>query len=183
MIRVIICWLSIAVAGAAHAQTYCGNTTSPIDGSCCSSAVYFDKNGQSCPSAQPTAINSAAFNTYIRAAHLVTHYFGTYQQLVNNNLNLVSVGTPALNGTYPIDARTIANVQGLYFRAHALGTNFAPDGTAAVALYDTSGGSHSFNATQIMNYGDKLVNYLNACSLQGYSSNGGTCPSSTVTIP
>lgn len=112
-------------------------------------------------------------------------YLSQYRAQIAKGVALTSTGTPALNATYPLTDEIIGNIQGLYFRAKTIGTNFGPDGVSSVNLYDMAGQGHAFNSTQIINYGDGVAAYLATLAPQvvGPPGNQGWPASPAITIP
>lgn len=89
-------------------------------------------------------------------------------------LQIVSTGTPALNGTYAIDAGTLARlaeiVEGLQV------TGAFPDGLSALPWPDASGAMHDFPTTaSFIAFAEAVENYVVA-------SNLGQTPATPVTM-
>jgi hypothetical protein len=102
---------------------------------------------------------------------------------MGNGAAITSTGTPALNGTYATDPKSIANIT-------ALSTGIAagkplPGGGSTFNYPDVSGTMHAFSAVNFLNFATAIEGLVYAAE-QALSTllNGGTAtmPSSTLTI-
>ncbi len=101
------------------------------------------------------------------------------QAMLAAGMQLISTGTPALNGTYACDAATYQRVGGIIA---AIGAGLGlPGGGAAFNWLDVSGNPHSFSAANFSALAKAMMDFeytLNAI----IGANSGTLPTQPVTI-
>jgi len=109
----------------------------------------------------------------------------TLASLISAGAQVVSSGTPALNGTYPIDPATQQQVASVALYI-AVNGRF-PAGQTSFAWTDVSGGSHLFASTsEFQAFATALADYVAALNLAAKTLlAGGTAswPSEPVAIP
>jgi len=96
-------------------------------------------------------------------------------------LAITSTGTPALNGTYPIDPATQAHIQAEVVSILLNGT-FA-DGTGTVVWLDTAGASHTFASVAAFKAFASAVAAYVAALFKYAEGTLTTLPPATATIP
>jgi hypothetical protein len=100
--------------------------------------------------------------------------------LLGQPVTVVCTSISALNGTYPIDAATQAQITGI---ASAINAGLGlPSGQSTFNWPDTSGIPHPWPATQFTAFAQKVMKYLYDAS-QVAQGNGTTLPSQTLVIP
>lgn len=106
------------------------------------------------------------------------------QIALNGGINLISTGTPALNGTYSASLSSITNVANV--QTYCLSNpGFFPGGGTTMPWMDTSNNHHTFPDTATFkNFATAFADWVAAVQLWG-DSNGtqGGIPSNTLTIP
>ena len=180
MIILVVALIAASIS-TAHAQTYFGDGTgtSGLGGSCCNWVAVKSSNGQTCPADQLalhptcTVITLTQYNAYLTS---VSSSYPSYHGRINSGVAVTSTGSPStLNGTYPIDASTISNLQFLYFSAQIAKLNssqaFGPGGATSVAMKDKNGNSHTFDRDHIISYGTQILGYLSSLTPGNFPSN------------
>jgi hypothetical protein len=97
-----------------------------------------------------------------------------YTIAIGAGVQIVSTGTPALNGTYAIDTPAQQNLSAV--AAGIASRNRVPGGGTTFNYYDTAGNPHAFNATNFLNFASAVEDYV-------YALDEGQFPSQPVTIP
>lgn len=100
-----------------------------------------------------------------------------------SGLQVSSIGTPALNGTYAIDSASQAQIT-------SLSTGIAagkplPGGGSTFNYPDITGGQHAFNATNFLDFAASIEGYIYNFNQALIASVNGTptaLPSTTLTI-
>jgi hypothetical protein len=87
---------------------------------------------------------------------------------------IVSTGTPALNGTYAADAETLLNLVGVETSLTA-GQGFPPGGATTIAWFDASGAPHTFTAAAFTNFADAMRDFC-------FALDNATLPTQPATI-
>lgn len=102
------------------------------------------------------------------------------EALVARGCAVVSAATPALDGTYPLDATHLAWLTSLVAGVSA--SEGLPGGAGTVAFPDVTGALHSFTAAQLVAFAAALrdVFYAAQMVLNGSST---TLPAQPATIP
>lgn len=91
-----------------------------------------------------------------------------------NGLQIVSTSTPALNGTYAIDAATQQNISAV--ASGIASRNRVPGGGSTFNYFDMAGAPHAFSATNFLNFAAAAEDYI-------YALSQGTIGPQPVTIP
>jgi hypothetical protein len=95
---------------------------------------------------------------------------------------ITSSSTPALNGTYPVDAATqnkIAQVE-MFIQKNGV---FPGSSGTSLAWYDIAGAAHIFPSVVLFSeFATAVANYVADLDLYGAGAPGATLPSSSVTI-
>ena len=126
------------------------------------------------PSATPTAAQIAQAKAYSDLAAKIAA-----------GLAITSTGTPALDATYPLDAATQSQIQGiqLYIAAHGR----FPAGLSSLPVVDINGVAHTIpSVTEYTAWVTAIADNLTAVILQAHvEAAGGTpsWPAATATIP
>lgn len=94
--------------------------------------------------------------------------------IIMAGVNIVSTGTPALNGTYAIDPGAQQNISGV--AAGIASRNRLPGGGSTFSYGDAVGVTHSFTAAQYLDFASAVEDYIYALA------NGGS-PTQPLTIP
>jgi hypothetical protein len=95
-------------------------------------------------------------------------------------VTVVCTSISALNGVYPIDAATQAQITGI---ASAINADLGlPSGQSTFNWPDTSGIPHPWPATQFTAFAQKVMKFLYDVA-QVAQGNGSTLPSQTLVIP
>lgn len=97
-----------------------------------------------------------------------------FNELIATGIQIVSRGTPALNGTYAIDINSQAQISGIY--AGIVGGAGLPGGAETFNYWDSVGGAHSFDATSFTDFAKAVRDYV-------YAASQGTPQSQPVSIP
>lgn len=131
--------------------------------------------------ATPAQLTSA-FNGYVAAAAAQDALVGAYNAM-NEGIIITSTATGSLNGTYPVDSVSQANINGII--SYILVNNSFPAGASQLPWYDIDGEAHAFTSVdQFKSFATAVADYVAALSI--YSSSGGksgALPSNAVTIP
>ena len=94
---------------------------------------------------------------------------------------VTSTGTPALSGTYSIDANAILNLVAIVDGINA-GKGF-PNGSSSFPYYDTSGVAHTFTSTaEFVAFAYAIEGYVAALQLIGDGSTTTSLPATPLTI-
>jgi hypothetical protein len=102
------------------------------------------------------------------------------QAMLDSGLQIVSTGTPALNGTYACDPATYQRVGGI---VAAIGASLGlPGGGGTFNWPDISGTPHSFSAANFSALAKAMMDFEYALNTI-IGANSGTLPSQPVTIP
>jgi len=104
----------------------------------------------------------------------------TYNAKISAGIQIVSTGTPALNGTYSIgvdpgtgaDAKSV--IDGIY--GGIKGGDGLPGGGTTFVYHDVTGAGHTFDETSFTNFAKAVRDYL-------YALGRGQAPSLPVSIP
>ena len=99
-------------------------------------------------------------------------------------IQITSTGTPALNGTYGIDADARANISGIV-AGLAIGAGFPPADAATLDYGDIAGQVHTFTQDQFKNFAKAVRDYMYAIdvTLRTLAQGGNAAwPSAQVTI-
>lgn len=122
-----------------------------------------------------------------------TDQIAAFQANIPPNLSaglaVISTGTSALNGTYPIDFATQLLICGeltIIQTTTTLGTPLFSNGNTTRACPDISGGLHTFTIAQFIQFGLAIAKYIDAYQVGVVTAQLGgtpTWPSSPVTIP
>lgn len=133
---------------------------------------------QSTPS--PTDLANA-FPGYTAAAAVQTATQAA-NSAIAAGLAIQSTSTPALNGTYSIDATATANMNAI--ETYILRNGTFPGNQTTMAYLDSSGAPHIFPSVTLFNeFATAVANYAAAVLLYGYSGGTeGSLPSQPVTI-
>lgn len=97
---------------------------------------------------------------------------------------IVSTGTPALNGTYGMDATSLLEITAI--EASIAGGQGLPGGGATFLLHDITAAPHTFDATSFPNFAKAMRDYFAAAKQAFYVAAGGGSPqwpTQPVTIP
>lgn len=81
--------------------------------------------------------------------------------LLSAGCQIVSTGTPALNGTYPVDAQTQAQITA-EITSILLNDIFA-DGGSTIEWLDTANASHSFTLAQFKTFATAVAAFVSTC--------------------
>lgn len=105
--------------------------------------------------------------------------------LLAAGIAITSTATPALDGTYAVDAGSQAQIAAIVTGINA-GKGF-PEGAASVAYPDVTGALHSFSATSdFVNFAAALEAYVYQVNLTAAALEAGqpaTWPTASATIP
>ena len=107
-----------------------------------------------------------------------------HDQAIAAGLTIVSTGTPALNGTYGLDAMSRANLAGIG-AALALGIGFPPGNAPTLSYGDQTGAVHTFDATAFKNLAAAVQDYfyhLEVTLRTKLAGGDADWPSATMTI-
>ena len=99
---------------------------------------------------------------------------------INAGLAITSTSTPALNGTYPVNAPAQAQISA-EVTAILLNGTFA-DGAATVVWFDTSNAQHTFTAAQFKTFASAVAAYVSGW-MKFAAGIVTTAPTQPVTIP
>lgn len=101
---------------------------------------------------------------------------------ISSGIVITSTGTPALNGTYPLDQDTQGQLNGVITFILINGT--FPNGISEMPWYDTSGAMHLFpSVAAFKDFATAFANYVATVTI--YANSGGTIgsiPSNNITI-
>ncbi len=100
--------------------------------------------------------------------------------LLAGGLAITSTSAPALNGTYPCDAATIANIDSIQLGI-ASGDGL-PKGASTVPWFDVTHTPHAFTAGQFSAFAVAARDFVAACDLFGAGLAGATAPTAAATI-
>jgi hypothetical protein len=103
----------------------------------------------------------------------------TFANALAAGLAVASTATPALNGSYAVDAGAQAAIAAVVTGV-AAGEGL-PGGGSTFVFMDASGAPHSFNQAQFVSLAAAIRNYLYALDL--YAAGQGALPAASVTIP
>lgn len=103
----------------------------------------------------PTAIDSAASLGAVLNSQWLPSIMGA-------GVQVHSTGTPALNGTYPLDESTQQKIMGIV-SGIAAGRGL-PGGGSTFYWQDVTGAAHSFDSTAFLNFSAGLESFLYAYS-------------------
>lgn len=92
---------------------------------------------------------------------------------------IVSTGTPALDGTYACDNATQQHIMAEMISV--LTNNVFADGGSTVAWADIAGASHTFTVAQFKAFSTAIAAFV-ATNLRIAASNTGTLPAQPITI-
>ena len=96
-------------------------------------------------------------------------------------LAITSTSTPAIGGTYPLDASTQFKISSIQLFIQTNGT--FPGGVSAYPIFDVSGGAHMCPSIALFKeYSTAIANYISALDLYAAGVAGASLPSPTVTI-
>lgn len=103
--------------------------------------------------------------------------------LNNNGVQISSIGSPEINGTYSTNTNSIANINAIM--TYILANNAFPNGAESMAWADIAGIIHLFpNITVFKSFATSFANYVTSVSIYGNSGGTiGTIPSNQVAIP
>lgn len=105
------------------------------------------------------------------------------QTALGAGLTVTSTATPAISGTYACDAATQSKLASLYNLIQRAGGAAFPAGMTALPWPDMRGAVHSFTAvSDFLNLETAIGNYVLALDLI-VTTNSGTLPAASVTIP
>jgi hypothetical protein len=181
MRHVFLALALLLVVPAAHAfPVWCKLTNNVVTGGC-------DQAGP--PDSTYTQMDStdARYTTFITSSPqaLATQAEAALSNSDAGTVTLTSTGTPALNGTYPINTSFMISALAEEECLLATTTNFC-NGTTSLGMPDTSGTLHTFTKSQFNQFMLQVVKYRNAVYYDEIiSQNGGavTLPSHALTIP
>jgi hypothetical protein len=99
--------------------------------------------------------------------------------LLTRPITVQCTSLPVLDGAYPIDAATQAQITGV---AAAISAGLGlPGGGTTFNWPDASGVAHAWPATQFTEFARAVMNFVYACA-QAAQGNSTTLPSTTVTL-
>lgn len=98
-------------------------------------------------------------------------------------IQIASVSTPGINGTYSATANSIANVNAIM--TYILSNNTFPNGASTMPWADIGGAVHVFpNTTIFKDFATAFANYVTVVSIYGDSGGTvGSIPSNQIAIP
>ncbi len=106
-----------------------------------------------------------------------------YESLLSGGIVLTSTGTPALNGTYSVNAAAQHNISGVMSGiANGMGL---PGGGSTFSYQDSSGAFHAFDVTHFTALAKAVRDFVYGCDVALATAQAGgtpTWPSNQVTI-
>ena len=118
--------------------------------------------------------------TYTTAQNAISALSQAYATAIQSGCQIVSTSTPSLNGTYPINAQTIQNIEaeGISLLVNSVFTN----GTITMVWDDINNGQHTFTIAEWQSFQKAIGAYVTA--LDQYANGIVTSPpTQPVTIP
>jgi len=101
------------------------------------------------------------------------------KRLTLTGITITSTSTPALNGTYRVDARSQNQITSIYVGIK--GGDGLPGNGGAFSYLDAAGMPHSFTADQFVAFAKAVRDYVYALNIASMQSSP-VWPSATVTI-
>ncbi|MHB8388135.1 MAG: hypothetical protein ACYDDA_10795 [Acidiferrobacteraceae bacterium] len=83
--------------------------------------------------------------------------------ILNHGVPVVSLSTPALNGTYPLDTKHLDYITSLVAGISA--GQGLPNGASTVDFFDSAGAPHAFTGAQLISLGAALRNVVYTCEM------------------
>jgi hypothetical protein len=124
------------------------------------------------------AVGAGALVAYAPPAPAVT-LSSEAAAMIAGGIQIASTSTPALNGTYSVNATTYQSIMGIVAAISAgLGL---PGGGSTFNWLDTSNNVHQFSAGNFTNFAKAVMTYLYELNII-VGSNAGTLPTFPVTI-
>lgn len=167
---------------------YYDDVDSPIPAGVTSVIEITDEQWQACISTPGYTVQSGTLvaptpptAAQISAQQVEQQLAASVQSALAAGLAVTSAGTPAVNGTYPLDVNTQNEIGQVTLFIQVNGD--FPGGTSSYPWFDTSNVPHVFPSVALHDeWATAIANYIAALKLYGAGVEGSALPAASITI-